>query len=266
MGIAYIQVGGSRYAIRCMGTKTIDQSDSAETSAPLDEREEQHIHKLLLEELRKPRQTPGHAACSPTLIDHLRQANLRNIEWQSAEEVAYAAECLYGIPDDVMPVEEMHGRVRDLVKHAALHFEKENKWDDAFRLFQRVQLHADLMDGDLFRLRNTLVLYEQRRVQHLRHVMLLVVALVIGFIVIIAPILFVRFENPHRSSAGEPPWRMVDGLYWSLSTALTIGYGDITPVTGYGRTLAMVNGIAGWTLMGITVGMILSYMTPRRLP
>ncbi|KAH3817278.1 hypothetical protein DPMN_118811 [Dreissena polymorpha] len=36
-----------------------------------------------------------------------------------------------------------------------------------------------------------------------------------------------------------------DGAYWAVITLTTVGYGDITPVTGPGRLLASILAICG---------------------
>jgi len=47
---------------------------------------------------------------------------------------------------------------------------------------------------------------------------------------------------------------LVDSAYFSLITALTIGYGDIQPVTGVGRAISVVIGFAGLLTTGLVVG------------
>ena len=44
-----------------------------------------------------------------------------------------------------------------------------------------------------------------------------------------------------------------DGIYFSLVTGLSIGYGDITPKTIPGRVVSILIGIAGLLVMGLTV-------------
>ncbi len=45
-------------------------------------------------------------------------------------------------------------------------------------------------------------------------------------------------------------------IYFALITALTIGYGDITPTTVPGRVLSVLIGIAGVIVLGLVVGVI----------
>lgn len=46
------------------------------------------------------------------------------------------------------------------------------------------------------------------------------------------------------------PWQ---SLYLAAATALTIGYGDLAPVTIWGRVIAIALGIEGLILMGVVV-------------
>jgi voltage-gated potassium channel len=44
-----------------------------------------------------------------------------------------------------------------------------------------------------------------------------------------------------------------DALYFTLITGLTVGYGDITPVTAVGRVISVVCGLIGVIYAGIVV-------------
>ncbi len=46
-------------------------------------------------------------------------------------------------------------------------------------------------------------------------------------------------------------WRVVDALYFTFVTGLTIGYGDLTPRHVVSRLLAVVIGLAGIVLTGL---------------
>lgn len=50
-----------------------------------------------------------------------------------------------------------------------------------------------------------------------------------------------------------------DAIWWSIVTMTTVGYGDISPTTGLGRTLAVVLMIVGIGLIGIVTASIASY-------
>ncbi|MBE0451959.1 MAG: potassium channel family protein [Clostridia bacterium] len=50
-----------------------------------------------------------------------------------------------------------------------------------------------------------------------------------------------------------------DSLWWSFVTATTVGYGDISPVTGFGRLIASVLMITGIGFIGMLTGSIATF-------
>ncbi len=48
-------------------------------------------------------------------------------------------------------------------------------------------------------------------------------------------------------------WSKFDAFYWSLITAMTIGYGDIRPEKKSSKSLSLIIGFTGLVLTGITV-------------
>jgi voltage-gated potassium channel len=48
---------------------------------------------------------------------------------------------------------------------------------------------------------------------------------------------------------------MMDGIWWAFSTATTTGYGDITPVTTYGKILGILLMLSGMALFSIYTGL-----------
>ena len=46
---------------------------------------------------------------------------------------------------------------------------------------------------------------------------------------------------------------IANALYFTFITALTIGYGDITPATGMGKMISVLVGILGMILMGLII-------------
>lgn len=46
---------------------------------------------------------------------------------------------------------------------------------------------------------------------------------------------------------------VADGLYFAFITALSIGYGDITPATAWGRLISVGIGLVGMIFVGISV-------------
>ena len=51
-------------------------------------------------------------------------------------------------------------------------------------------------------------------------------------------------------------WLFVDGVYWATITLLTIGYGDLDPVTHLGRSLIIPYAICGIVMIGLVAGSI----------
>lgn len=51
-----------------------------------------------------------------------------------------------------------------------------------------------------------------------------------------------------------------DSLWWMSSTITTVGYGDITPVTGIGRTIAVGLMVGGLALLGAVTGAFSSWL------
>lgn len=46
------------------------------------------------------------------------------------------------------------------------------------------------------------------------------------------------------------------GIYWSIVTMTTVGYGDLTPVTQLGRILASIIMLIGYTIMAVPTGIV----------
>ena len=58
-----------------------------------------------------------------------------------------------------------------------------------------------------------------------------------------------RSQNPTFAKAGGP----MTGLYWSLVTMTTVGYGDVVPMTFFGRLLSVV-----WMFIGLMIASVLT--------
>lgn len=52
-----------------------------------------------------------------------------------------------------------------------------------------------------------------------------------------------------------------DAMWWAIVTATTVGYGDISPETGFGRLIAIVLMIFGIGLIGLVTSSIASYFS-----
>lgn len=54
-----------------------------------------------------------------------------------------------------------------------------------------------------------------------------------------------------------------DFIYFSFITLLTVGYGDVRPISGIARSLAMLEGIVGVLYMGVFISRLLSLYKPQ---
>jgi voltage-gated potassium channel len=80
-------------------------------------------------------------------------------------------------------------------------------------------------------------------------------------LLLIGSILILDFE------AGNPGAEIINGqdaVYWSIVTLTTVGYGDLVPVTGSGRLVAILIMTSGVALVGVLSGYLVNYFTPVR--
>jgi hypothetical protein len=212
------------------------------------------------------------------LTEQVKTADLAGIRWQSPEEVIIYYEVLHSLQfEDERQVEQIRRHARTLLAQALTHFERQGDLEKLFTLFQLAPTSPLLEDSELRRLRNRAYLYEVRRVQ--RHRRLLYGYLVVQalLILIVFPLLFINAENGvlrdqleqatgvDLPNEGRRFFSYGDGLYWALITAASIGYGDLTPQTTLGRTLAAILGVMGVISIGVVAGLILDWISPRPL-
>ena len=50
-------------------------------------------------------------------------------------------------------------------------------------------------------------------------------------------------------------------IYWSIVTLTTVGYGDISPQTNLGQTIAAIIMIMGYSIIAVPTGIVTSTMT-----
>jgi hypothetical protein len=59
-------------------------------------------------------------------------------------------------------------------------------------------------------------------------------------------------------------WSVPESIYFAFVSALTIGYGDLSPKTGTGRFLAIVIGICGVMLTALVAAIAVKALTSAR--
>lgn len=92
-------------------------------------------------------------------------------------------------------------------------------------------------------------LLRQRRFRQML-IISIIFSLVVAFLIV-----------PIESTAENGTIRSLsDGLWWVVQTATTVGYGDVTPVTGIGRLLGIIMQILGTVMFGTLIAMISSSM------
>lgn len=84
---------------------------------------------------------------------------------------------------------------------------------------------------------------------------LLVSIFVISLLIIISSILIYNFENPAQPDVFKNAF---SGIWWSIATFTTIGYGDIYPITTMGKILSSIIAFLGIALVAVPTGIITS--------
>ena len=72
--------------------------------------------------------------------------------------------------------------------------------------------------------------------------------------ILIAGVLFYALENGHNPHVTN----IFDGIWWSVVTLTTIGYGDVYPITFGGRILGMILAMVGIGLVALPTGILTS--------
>jgi hypothetical protein len=127
-------------------------------------------------------------------------------------------------------------RCRTSSRRAAQETGYQQCFDQLFQLLTSVPLPAGVVDADLLRLRSAATLYEQRRVARVRRRFAFLLLGVLAYLLAVAPTVFIRLDNPHRAT---------DALRTHVRTVQRRPWCDHN---------------------GVLAGLVLSTMTPWRLP
>ena len=212
------------------------------------------------------------------LAEHVDSEDFGELSWDTPEDVVVFCEALFSIPfDDEEQAETVKADVNALLRHVLHRYEAEGDHEQMFVLLKYAPAVSMMSDAELFRLRHRSYSYELRRVQRNRRILYAYLVSHALLMFVVFPLLFVYAENGALVSEieavakvdlpAEPAhqYTFADALYWSLVTAASIGYGDITPVTQIGRIMAAVLGLLGVITVGVIAGLILQWVTPRPL-
>lgn len=88
---------------------------------------------------------------------------------------------------------------------------------------------------------------------------ILVFLLAILMIDIVVGTLMYVVEGPGNGFTDIPT-----SLYWAITTMTTVGFGDITPKTDFGRFIASAMMLLGWGTLAVPTGIVTAEMTVRR--
>ncbi len=80
---------------------------------------------------------------------------------------------------------------------------------------------------------------------------ILVFLLFIAMVVLVMGTLMYVIEGPENGFTSIPV-----GIYWAIVTMTTVGFGDITPQTDFGRFIASWQMLIGWGILAVPTGIV----------
>ena len=79
-------------------------------------------------------------------------------------------------------------------------------------------------------------------------------------VVLVMGTLMYVVEGPEHGFTSIPV-----AVYWAITTMTTVGFGDITPKTDFGRLIASVMMLVGWGTLAVPTGIVSAEFTAQRL-
>jgi hypothetical protein len=212
------------------------------------------------------------------LAEHIEPEDFADFPWHAPDAVIAYCDMLHSFRfgSDAMAT-HIHVLEQNLLRYALQQYEQRGAYEQMFQLFRLAPELPALTDIELKRMRNRTYLYEMRRVRRNRRWLYAYLIVQVVLIMLVFPLLFVTAENGTLQRLLEvgaqvdlPPEASrtisyTEGLYWSLITAASIGYGDVTPHTSIGKALAAALGIMGVITVGVIAGLILNWISPRSI-
>ncbi len=213
------------------------------------------------------------------LAEEVQPSDFGSIEVEAPRAALALFEMLHRFRYDAEDrAQQVQRHVERLLRIALQRFEARGDLEHVFELLQVAPTYS-LADPEIMRLRSRAHLYEMRRTRRRRRILYAYLALQALLVTVVFPLLFINAENGRiqaeiqravnvdvePSDSGRQTISYRDGLYWSIITAASIGYGDITPKTSMGRFIAATLGTLGVITIGVLAGLVLSWITPRSL-
>jgi len=81
-----------------------------------------------------------------------------------------------------------------------------------------------------------------------------------ALLIYVASLAILETERPHPDSSINT---FGNAVWWSITTVTTVGYGDLSPVTGVGRVIAVLLMIGGISLVGVVTATLASWLIQR---
>jgi len=212
------------------------------------------------------------------LADKVEPDDFLELEWEEVEHIIPFFEALYSFRfNNHNAADRIQKHLQNLLRHALLQFEQSGQKEKMFQLLRLAPTHIIMADAELRYLHHRAYTYEMRRVQRHRRALHIYLVIQAIFVLVIFPILFINVENRRLQrlvedltdvelgDEGYQPLTYSEAVYWSIITASSIGYGDITPRTTTGRIIAAILGTIGVVTVGIFAGLVLDWLSPRRI-
>ncbi len=212
------------------------------------------------------------------LASEIEPEEIAKLEWESPDHMMQFSESLYHSRfEDDQFASQLNQHAIILLRHALYQYEKEGEMEKMFRLLRLAPSYLLRQNDELSRLQYRANSYEIRRVRRSRRFLYGYLIVQAFLVLIIFPYLFINAENGKLQSQveeltdvqlGDEGYQLIsysEGLYWAIVTASSIGYGDVTPTTTTGRIIAGTLGTMGVITVGILAGLVLDWITPRRI-
>ena len=88
-----------------------------------------------------------------------------------------------------------------------------------------------------------------------RYKIIVFIGTVLMLVIIIGSLMYV-IEGPENGFTSIP-----DSMYWAIVTLTTVGYGDITPLTPWGKGLASLVMLLGYGIIAVPTGIVTAELT-----